>query len=424
MNERILIIDDDKKLVARYREILEKGGYQIDTAYNGKEGLEKLKEKGADLVILDLKMPKMDGVKVLEVIRDDEALRKTKVLVISSYAYKNALTWYGGKFTTTKRFTRTGRKAAHTGETKTGEAEKFEILPKQRPEMKEVFYFGGRDKYPESEREFQNRLKRWLLDSVEGILKAKPQPLEREKAENEPDRVLIVDDEKTMVEKIASWLKPEGYELLFAYDGGEALEKIAKEDIDLVILDLKMPDTTGEDVIRVMRSIPVVNHIPIVVFTSVKDTTTTDSLMDIMPTREFIDETNIRSRIHRYKYALGETYDKPKEDKFLRLLHLDKPRYFLARVKKELTERRRLGYGYKKYPITLLRSKKCHWLEGYLEGYESYYGGEHCKCAYCEEEDKYPALEYRKMSTWSPPRICGDCAKELKAKYPSYPKNL
>lgn len=426
MNEHILIIEDDKKLVARYQEVLDKAGYKTDSAFDGKEGLGKLKTQGADLVILDIQMPKMDGVKVLEAIRDDEALRKTKVMVVSSYAYKNTWLWLPrGRIVKDKKLTHLGEKAEKAGLAKGGYKGRIEVKAKPKKEMKQIFYWGGRDECPETPQEFQSRFNHWLLEEVKDILATQPNPFEREKLETEPDRVLIVDDDKPTVDKIADWLKPLNCQCVLAYNGTEALEKIAKEDIDLVILDLKMPDTDGEEVIKVMRSIPVVNHIPILVFTSVQDTTTTDSLMDVMPTTEYIDEKNIRSRIHRYKYALSGTYDKPaSESKLSKLLHLDKPKALLERVKQELEERRRLGKGYKRDSVTLLRSKKGHWIEGYLEGYEGHIGSyEPRKCSYCEEENKYPAYEYRKISIWSTPVICNDCAKEIKAKYPGFAKS-
>lgn len=259
------------------------------------------------------------------------------------------------------------------------------------------------------------------------MLKAKPDAFEREKLPNEPDRILIVDDEKATVEKVAGWLKPLNCQLVFAYNGTEALEKIAKEDIDLVILDLNMPDTPGDEVLKIMHSIPVVDHTPVLVFTSLTDTMTTDSLFDIAPTTEYIDEKNIRSRIRKYQYEYEKrfrTFDKPAESKLSKFLHMDKPKDLISKVKYELEERRRLGKGYKKQPITLLRSKKGHWIEGFLEGYRYAYGSEYHKCAYCEEDNKRPEMEYVKYSIFSNvPRICTDCARELKAKYPdNYPK--
>lgn len=431
MNEHILIIEDDKKLVARYQEVLDNAGYKTDAAFDGKEGLDKLKAQSADLVILDIQMPKLDGVKVLEAIRDDEALRKTKVLVASSYAYKNVTLWVrGGRFIKDKTLTHLGRKAEREGEAKGGYEGRIDVEAKPKREVIEELYLGGRYTRKETPQEFEAKFKEWLLREVNNILTAEPNYLEREKLPTEPDRVLIVDDDKAMVEKIAGWLKPINCQFVFAYDGDEALEKIAKEDIDLVILDLKMPKTEGDEVLKVMRSIPVVDEIPVLVFTSLSDTTTTDSLFDICPTIEYIDEKNIRSRIRRYQFEhekRSKTFDKPAESKISKLLHMDKPRDLIEKVKHELEERRRLGRGYKKETITLLRSKKGNWMQGYLEGFQGYYGSQHYKCAYCEEEDKRPEIEYRRRVArlWECPRICGDCAKELKAKYSdNFPKNL
>lgn len=63
---KILIIDDEKSIRHTLREILEYEKYEIDEAENGKQGLEKLKEKHFDIALCDVKMPEMDGIEVLE----------------------------------------------------------------------------------------------------------------------------------------------------------------------------------------------------------------------------------------------------------------------------------------------------------------------------------------------------------------------
>ena len=88
MAGHILIVEDNKKLVEVYRRALERTGYKVFCAYNGKEGLKKLKETKVDLVVLDLKMPKMSGDRFLKVIRQDPQYKDLKVLVISSVLTK------------------------------------------------------------------------------------------------------------------------------------------------------------------------------------------------------------------------------------------------------------------------------------------------------------------------------------------------
>ena len=62
----ILIIDDEKAIRKTLGEILAYEGYKIEDAENGEEGLKKLKEKSYDVVLCDIKMPKVDGLEFLE----------------------------------------------------------------------------------------------------------------------------------------------------------------------------------------------------------------------------------------------------------------------------------------------------------------------------------------------------------------------
>ena len=62
----ILIIDDEKAIRKTLGEILSYEGYKIEDAENGDEGLKKLKEKSYDVVLCDIKMPKVDGLEFLE----------------------------------------------------------------------------------------------------------------------------------------------------------------------------------------------------------------------------------------------------------------------------------------------------------------------------------------------------------------------
>lgn len=63
---KILVIDDEKSIRNVLKDVLEYEKYQVDTAENGKKGLEKIKNEPPDLVLCDIKMPEMDGVEVLE----------------------------------------------------------------------------------------------------------------------------------------------------------------------------------------------------------------------------------------------------------------------------------------------------------------------------------------------------------------------
>ena len=66
---KILIVDDSATKRALYREILEKEGYKVVEAKDGEEGFNKARTEFPDVVIADLAMPKMDGFKMVEMIK-------------------------------------------------------------------------------------------------------------------------------------------------------------------------------------------------------------------------------------------------------------------------------------------------------------------------------------------------------------------
>lgn len=73
--------------------------------------------------------------------------------------------------------------------------------------------------------------------------------------------ILVVDDEEQIVEIIKAYLEREDYHVVTAYNGQEALDIFKRETIDFVVLDLMLPDLSGEDVckkIRVMSQVPII----------------------------------------------------------------------------------------------------------------------------------------------------------------------
>lgn len=80
---RILIVDDEKTLCETLSEILEEEGYQIQTAFDGEKALEKMKDNFFDVVFCDLKMPKLDGLSLLE--KGQVLLPETFFIVITAF---------------------------------------------------------------------------------------------------------------------------------------------------------------------------------------------------------------------------------------------------------------------------------------------------------------------------------------------------
>ena len=78
--EKILIIDDEEIVRDSCIQILARGNYEISTAQNGEEGLEKLKDFQPDLALVDLKMPGLSGYEVLDRIHEYDPTIVTVVI--------------------------------------------------------------------------------------------------------------------------------------------------------------------------------------------------------------------------------------------------------------------------------------------------------------------------------------------------------
>ncbi|AOM84341.1 response regulator transcription factor [Salisediminibacterium beveridgei] len=78
-------------------------------------------------------------------------------------------------------------------------------------------------------------------------------------------KILIVDDEARMLDLIALYLKPYGHQVLKETSGADAVERIADEPVDLVILDIMMPDMDGWEVCKEVRSF---SDIPVIMLTA------------------------------------------------------------------------------------------------------------------------------------------------------------
>ncbi len=80
---KILLIEDEENFRKVYHDIFTRDGYQVLGAKDGPEGLEMLKSERPDLVLLDLKIPKMSGFKVLEKMKEDPQIKDIPVIIFS-----------------------------------------------------------------------------------------------------------------------------------------------------------------------------------------------------------------------------------------------------------------------------------------------------------------------------------------------------
>jgi CheY-like chemotaxis protein len=88
--KRILVVDDNPGNTAMLVSLLEPLNFQLDTAMNGREALQRAKEQRPDLVLMDMVMPEMNGLEAATLMRENRALANSKIIGASATATDNA----------------------------------------------------------------------------------------------------------------------------------------------------------------------------------------------------------------------------------------------------------------------------------------------------------------------------------------------
>ena len=81
--DKILVVDDERDICRMISNILKEEGYKVDKAYDGEQAIRKVKARGYNLMLLDYKLPDIDGINVLKEIRRIKP--SLKVIMISAY---------------------------------------------------------------------------------------------------------------------------------------------------------------------------------------------------------------------------------------------------------------------------------------------------------------------------------------------------
>jgi CheY-like chemotaxis protein len=84
MAKTVLIVEDEQSMQRALKNKLTRAGYEVQTAGDGMEAITMLKSSQPDLVLLDLIMPKMDGISVLRQMKEDERLRAVPVVILTN----------------------------------------------------------------------------------------------------------------------------------------------------------------------------------------------------------------------------------------------------------------------------------------------------------------------------------------------------
>lgn len=197
----ILVVDDERTVLEMLEMAFDRAGYSVRLATSAEEALDILKQELIPLMFIDLGLEKMNGFELCEHIRKD-----------SPDAIIYALTGYAGLF----------------GEHEIAEA--------------------GFDGY------FAKPVR---VETLYQITKDSFEKLNRVNSRKVIKRILVVDDEEQVRKMLRKMLEREGYEVVEAADGNEAINRHSEQSFDLIITDIIMPGKEGiETIIEIKNNDP------------------------------------------------------------------------------------------------------------------------------------------------------------------------
>jgi two-component system cell cycle response regulator DivK len=88
MGKTILIVEDEPRNLKLLRDLLQRFGYEILEASDGEQGVKSAGEKMPDLILMDIMMPKMDGLEATRIIKADTKTKHIPIIALTSYAMK------------------------------------------------------------------------------------------------------------------------------------------------------------------------------------------------------------------------------------------------------------------------------------------------------------------------------------------------
>ncbi len=81
---KVLLVEDDPMVVRMYERKFKLEGFKLTMAFNGFEGLEALKKERPDIILLDIMMPKMSGLEMLKIVKDDPQYKDLPVVMLTN----------------------------------------------------------------------------------------------------------------------------------------------------------------------------------------------------------------------------------------------------------------------------------------------------------------------------------------------------
>lgn len=222
-SKKILIVEDEQILGEIILSKLQAEGYDVTLAIDGIQGLEKIRELYPDLVLLDIVMPKKNGLEVLSEMKSDEKLKNIPVLVISNSG--------------------------------------------QQSEIERIVDLGVRDyiiKAQFSPDEVLEKVRKYLNQEYK---ESKGQG-EEIKVAPKNIKILLAEDDQFLSSLVGSRLAKEGYTIMNATDGKQVISVLNENTPDLVLMDIVMPEMNGLEVLKAIRADSKFKNVLIVIFSN------------------------------------------------------------------------------------------------------------------------------------------------------------
>ena len=88
MGQKILVVEDNELNLKLFCDLLRAHGYEAEPVRDGREALERARAFGPDLIIMDIQMPHISGLELIEQLKADEALKVIPIMAVTAYAAK------------------------------------------------------------------------------------------------------------------------------------------------------------------------------------------------------------------------------------------------------------------------------------------------------------------------------------------------
>jgi len=263
-NKKILVVEDDNVLRDVLVEKLLISGYEVVGAEDGEIAMQKMRESKPDLVLLDILMPKKDGMEVLVEMSEDENLKNIPVIIISN----------SGQPVEIERAKKLGAKDflikaifnpnevlqtvnAILSDDDSGTVEK---------EKQEV---GGDVYIPEKEEENEE------ANDNEGVSG------DNSKKAGSKGKVLVVEDDKFLRELLVRKLFGEGFDIQSAIDSEGAFEILSKWTPEIILLDLILPGEDGFTILEKLKADTKLASIPVIILSNLGQQEDIDKAMSL-----------------------------------------------------------------------------------------------------------------------------------------------